>query len=705
MQGVNAGRLIITEPERLRNTYGMTGDSYLTVGGKPWENVTYQQSGLYNVVAQALGCEDGSDGCLDLDACMGNRLWLTEAFEADLVIVEDGSNLNEACGTITNAAELEGKIALIRRGDCFFIDKITNVEDTGAAGMIMVNNGLCSDDPDANADECTILWGGDPGLGYIASMPTVMMSRRQGEELIAAVENNETVRAKMGNLPADVLDVGTLIYSPEDDPITLNDFAWTRVPIDLTVEPSEFYSFFPAAAVASGTAGAFFQTDIEVNNKGAEDALVWFWWLPRGDDNATPLASTPIALGAGESMQWPNALNAIFDLNPDSVGAVALVSNSMYVIGMSRTYNIQNTEETLTFGQALAAVPYDQLIMAGETQRITFMSENDDFRANLGCVNGTTMPITVDIELYDDQGTLLETVPMGLDAYSNKQINRILRSYMPVNGYADVSSSTPDAAFYCYGSVLDNETSDPTTVLPQVPSAMTIFIPAAAVAAGAEGAFFQTDVDLNNSGDASATYNFLWLPRGQDNGTPRTSEDFTLGAGMGVRIENALNAIFGLEPNSVGALAITASSADMLAMTRTYNLLGEGNPLGFPAGSTFGQALPGVHLDMMIPSGEKKRIIFMNENDDFRANLGCVNGVDSEAIVNIDMFDPDGVKLETTFMVLPPWSNKQINRIFEDYAPVAGYVDVWTDTPDAAFYCYGSVLDNATSDPTTVLPQ
>ncbi len=189
----------------------------------------------------------------------------------------------------------------------------------------------------------------------------------------------------------------------------------TRVPIDLTVEPSEFYSFFPAAAVASGTAGAFFQTDIEVNNKGAEDALVWFWWLPRGDDNATPLASTPIALGAGESMQWPNALNAIFDLNPDSVGAVALVSNSMYVIGMSRTYNIQNTEETVTFGQALAAVPYDQLIMAGETQRIIFMSENDDFRANLGCVNGTTMPITVDIELYDDEGMLLETVPMGLD--------------------------------------------------------------------------------------------------------------------------------------------------------------------------------------------------------------------------------------------------------------------------------------------------
>ena len=95
---------------------------------------------------------------------------------------------------------------------------------------------------------------------------------------------------------------------------------------------------------------------------------------------------------------------------------------------MSRTYNIPSTEQGGTFGQALAAVPYDQLIMTGETQRIIFIDEDDDFRANLGCVNGTNMPIAVDIELYDDEGMLLETVPMGLDPWSNKQINRIFRT-------------------------------------------------------------------------------------------------------------------------------------------------------------------------------------------------------------------------------------------------------------------------------------
>jgi hypothetical protein len=36
---------------------------------------------------------------------------------------------------------------------------------------------------------------------------------------------------------------------------------------------------------------------------------------------------------------------------------------------------------------------------------------------------------------------------------------------------------------------------------------------------------------------------------------------------------------------------------------------------------------------------------------------------------------------------------------------VAGYVEVWTETVGGAFAAYGSVLDNVTSDPTTVNPK
>jgi hypothetical protein len=503
-------------------------------------------------------------------------------------------------------------------------------------------------------------------------------------------------------VPDDVVDVGTWIFSAADDPDLVNDYIITRVPLG-EMGPTEFVSFIPAAAAAAGAQGAFFQTDLDLNNKGAEEATVTLQWLPRGADNSAPMTSDPIVLGPGQSMQYENVLNAVFGLEPDVAGAIGIIADSADVIAMSRTYNVGGAVGN--FGQGLPAIPADQLIATGETRRIIFMSEDDDIRANVGCQNGLNTAVTVNLELFDADGTSLEIKTMSLPPWSNKQETRIFRSYEPVAGYVDVWTDTPDAAFACYGSVLDNLTSDPTTVMPQVASADFTFIPAAALASGAEGSFFQTDVDLNNSGSTTATYNFLWLPRGQNNAAPVTSDPFTLAAGASARYANALNAVFGFAPNQTGALAIDSDSPDVIAMSRTYNVLSDGNPLGFPAGATFGQDMPGIPADMMIATGVKKRIIFMSQNDNVRSNVGCQNGVNAAVNVTIELFAADGSALETKTMNLPPWSNKQENAIFEDYAPVHGYVDISTATPDATIYCYGSVLDNINSDPTTVLPQ
>jgi hypothetical protein len=36
---------------------------------------------------------------------------------------------------------------------------------------------------------------------------------------------------------------------------------------------------------------------------------------------------------------------------------------------------------------------------------------------------------------------------------------------------------------------------------------------------------------------------------------------------------------------------------------------------------------------------------------------------------------------------------------------VTGYVDYWSAMPGGNVHCYGSVLDNVTSDPTTISPK
>jgi len=195
--------------------------------------------------------------------------------------------------------------------------------------------------------------------------------------------------------------------------------------------------------------------------------------------------------------------------------------------------------------------------------------------------------------MYDATGAMLETRTMDLGPWSNNQINRIFRNYQPVNGYVDVSTPTDGGAFYCYGSVLDNLTSDPTPCCrrcrrPTSPSS------GGGAGRGRSGRLLPDDVDLNNAGTTAAEYQFAWLPRGEDNSTLTLSDPFTLEAGASVRYENVLNAVFGAEPDAVGALAVSASTPDLLAMSRTYNIPGA------KIAGTFGQELPGIPADMMI---------------------------------------------------------------------------------------------------------
>jgi len=219
------------------------------------------------------------------------------------------------------------------------------------------------------------------------------------------------------------------------------------------------------------------------------------------------------------------------------------------------------------------------------------------------------------------------------------------------------------------------------------------------VASGAQGSFYQTDVDVSNADGESAEYQFMWFPRRVDNSEPTTSETFTLDAGMSAPYANVLSEVFDLEPDSFGALGIKATSPDLLAMSRTYNL-GAGD-----TGGTFGQAMHGIAVGEFTKYGETRRLLFGTENADMRTNVGCQNGGLDRVAIFFDLYSADGTALGRPYITLDPLGNDQINRIFDGYNPVNGYVDISVMTPDGLAYCYGSVLDNVTSDPTTIPPQ
>jgi hypothetical protein len=225
------------------------------------------------------------------------------------------------------------------------------------------------------------------------------------------------------------------------------------------------------------------------------------------------------------------------------------------------------------------------------------------------------------------------------------------------------------------------------------------FVPAAARAGGVGDSFFITDIDVNNAGDMMATYKVLWLPRGEDNAEPAMSDEVTIAPGETTRWSDVLGTVFGVPDgtDALGAVAFISDSQDLLFFSRTFNVSDAG---------TFGQAIPGIPADDLIPANTMKRILFFTETEEFRSNIGILNGTGSPMTIKWRRYTADGTMVDESMADLPAWGNVQLNQVFAGEAPVeGGYIDVWTETEGAAFAAYGSVLDNMTSDPTTVLPQ
>ena len=71
-------------------------------------------------------------------------------------------------------------------------------------------------------------------------------------------------------------------------------------------------------------------------------------------------------------------------------------------------------------------------------------------------------------------------------------------------------------------------------------------------------------------GATPAGFVFKWLPRDTDNSVPAESTRFNLAPGASRRFANVLDTVFELD-GVAGALLVESDSADLAAMSRTFN--------------------------------------------------------------------------------------------------------------------------------------
>ncbi len=121
---------------------------------------------------------------------------------AEAVIALDAAgSATDACGPISNAAAIAGRIAIVNRSICTFVTKARNVQQAGAAAMLVVNN----------APGPAIGMGSD-GTEVVnpITIPSLMVSQADGNLIKNQLANGISVRVSM--LPGIVLS--SIVVTP-----------------------------------------------------------------------------------------------------------------------------------------------------------------------------------------------------------------------------------------------------------------------------------------------------------------------------------------------------------------------------------------------------------------------------------------------------------------------------------------------------------
>ena len=128
---------------------------------------------------------------------------------ADVVIGSDGVGPDEydVCEGISNPGELSGKIAIVNRGTCLFTEKVSAAQDAGALAVIVVNN-----EPNGVIN----MGGTDPSI----AIPSIMVTQADGNDLIDAIEEGETVNATLSGEP----DGSSILDASFDNGIIVHEY-------------------------------------------------------------------------------------------------------------------------------------------------------------------------------------------------------------------------------------------------------------------------------------------------------------------------------------------------------------------------------------------------------------------------------------------------------------------------------------------------
>lgn len=453
----------------------------------------------------------------------------------------------------------------------------------------------------------------------------------------------------------------------------------------------------PSVAHLPGVGGTQWRSNVAVVNRNASPVNLALTYYPTSE--SAPLVQRSHTLVAGATVEWQDILASLFGLSAaaSNKGTVHIAS-PLPIFATSRTYN---QAPNGTYGQYYPALRVTDGIPAGQTGTIVQLKKTSVFRTNVGVQNLATTPCAVQITLHGPTGsqvgsTRTQTVAVGRFWQQDDIFGNVGAGNRDI-AYARVRSTTANCPVWAYGSVVDGNTGDPTTMPVQLGSELGVHtVAAVAHAPGSGGTQWNTNTAVVNAGTAAANLGLSFLDYNQ--GTPPVVRTVPLAAGATTEWHDILVSLFGksASASSKGSLQIT-SGQPLYVSSRTYNQAAAG---------TYGQYYPSVRPLQGLTSGQVGVIPHLKKTTAFRTNLGVMNVETTAVTVTIKLWAADGTQAGSTkTQTIAAGRYWQQDDIFGNVG--AGnrdiaYATVEVQTAGGRVWAYGSVIDNATGDPTTI---
>jgi hypothetical protein len=296
---------------------------------------------------------------------------------------------------------------------------------------------------------------------------------KQVEKTLPAYGHEQTnFTALFGDIPLSDGRVEVEVVSPTGKATAYASVVDNRTSDPLMVFPvqaqkvSAQHYVVPGVAEFDNDPSSNFHTDMRIYNADTKPVTVALSYFPQAGDATPRPANATLTLAAGEVKVVDNALPSLWTLSR-TAGAVAVdAPPEAKLVITARTFS--RDANGGTYGQFIpGATSTDGVGLGQRSLEVLQLEQSASYRTNLGLVEVTGQPVTV--EILARTGTKLTAViTADLAGNEYRQINRIFEalglSESVYTGRVSVRVVGGNGRVVAYGSVVDNNTVDPTYV-------------------------------------------------------------------------------------------------------------------------------------------------------------------------------------------------------------------------------------------------